>query len=183
VSKVFLLIYRGNRWIGQRPCRWAPMGVFFFRVLTGEGLLGISSRPFRGLFVTEGWSLIPHCGSMPNKRLWTRRRPDVKKVKLSERSAVRHLAPLETEYLKEHMGIIEQLAMLQYDDGSVRQTGYLGIWTQGATWFVRVQDKDADASLTCEGRTLDEALDTLQLQLGSEGAPWEPNTRKKKKGS
>jgi len=181
MGKGFILIYRGNRWVGERPCRWAPMGVFFFKVLTGDSLIGMSSRPFRGVFATEGWSLWPHGGPMGRERIWERWRSNVKKVKLSERSAVRHLAPLETEYLSEHMAIIEQLAMLQYDDGSVRQTGYLGVWTQGSTWFVRVQDKDADASLTAEGRTLDEALDTLQLLLGSENAPWEPNTRKKKK--
>lgn len=152
-------------------------------MLTSGHAVRIYGRPFRGLKASESWTLVGGNGALRDKLVWRSGDTSVKKVKLSERSAVRHLAPLETEYLSDHMAIIEQLAMLQYDDGTARQTGYLGIWTQGSTWFVRVQDKDADASLTAEGRTLDEALDTLQLLLGSDTAPWEPNTRRKKKGS
>jgi len=107
----------------------------------------------------------------------------VKKVKLSERSAVKHLAAIESEYFKEVISVVASLAMLQYDDGSPRQPSYLGVWSNGATWFVRITDKDSDASLTCEGRTLDEALDVLSLHLEADQAPWEPNTRRKKKGS
>jgi len=105
----------------------------------------------------------------------------MKKVKLSERGAVKHLAPLETEYLHEHMPIVEALAMLQYDDASPRQPGYLGIWTQGATWVCRITDKDANATLTAEGRSIDEALDTLAVLLGSENAPWTPASKRQKK--
>lgn len=106
----------------------------------------------------------------------------MKKVKLSERSTVKHLAALESEYLRDCQSVVEALGMLQYDDGSARQPGYLGVWTQGSAWVVRFTDKDADASLTAEGRTLDEALDLLALLLGAEDAPWEPIARRKKKG-
>lgn len=107
----------------------------------------------------------------------------MKKVKLSDRSGVKHLAALETEYLRDCMAVVEQLALLQYDDGTARQPGYLGVWTQGSAWVVRVQDKDAEAQLTAEGRTLDEALDTLAHLLGAENAPWEPIAKRKKKGA
>lgn len=107
----------------------------------------------------------------------------MKKVKLSERGAVKHLAALESEYLADVQSVVEALGMLQYDDGSPRQPGYLGIWTQGSVWVVRLTDKDADAALTCEGRTLDEALDLLAVHLGSDDAPWEPLSRRKKKGA
>jgi hypothetical protein len=112
-----------------------------------------------------------------------RKRPNVKKVKVGDRATVRHLAALESEYLRDSLPVLEHLAVLQYEDGTPRQAGYLGIWTQGSTWTVRCTDKDADAQLTAEGRTLDEALDTLTLLLGSEAPPWEPCSRRKKKGS
>jgi len=106
----------------------------------------------------------------------------VKKVKLSERSTVKHLAAMETECFGAFMAVLEALAMLQYDDGTPRQAGYLGVWTQGSVWAARITDKDADATLTAEGRTLDEALGLLALLLGAEDAPWEPAARRKRKG-
>jgi hypothetical protein len=143
----------------------------------------MTSLPFRGWFTTEvrvkTWGLVPGDGRL----LEVRRRPSVKKVKLSDRSGVKHLAALETEYLRDCMAVVEQLALLQYDDGTARQPGYLGVWTQGSAWVVRVQDKDAEAQLTAEGRTLDEALDTLAHLLGAENAPWEPIAKRKKKGA
>lgn len=182
MGKEYNVRYRGNRWIGTKPCRWLPMGNSRFWVLTRDHVVCISVKPFRGQFACQWWSLVKGSGALRDKLLVERRRPEVKKVKLSERSAVKHLAPLETEYLCEHMAVIEALTMLQYDDGTPRQPGYMGIWVQGSTWFVRITDKDADATLTAEGRTFDEALDTLQLLLGSDTAPWEPNARRKKKG-
>jgi hypothetical protein len=107
----------------------------------------------------------------------------VKKVKVADRATVKHLAALESNLFREHLSIIECLAMLQYSDGSPREPGYLGMWTQGATWFLRIQDKTGEAQMTAEGRTAEEAWDTLAVLLGSEDPPWEPMTRRKKKGA
>jgi len=79
--------------------------------------------------------------------------------------------------------IVEHLSLLQYDDGSQRQTGYLGVWTQGAQWVARITDKDADATLTATGRSLDEALQLLAMLLGADDAPWEPVSRRASKGA
>lgn len=106
----------------------------------------------------------------------------MKKVKVGDRSSVKHLAAMESEMMRDRMAVVEALAMLQYDDGSPRQPGYLGVWTQGSAWVVRLTDKDAEASLTAEGRTLDEAMELLHMLLGAEDAPWEPMGRRKKKG-
>lgn len=182
MGKEWFLMYRSTRWIGERPCRWMPMGRCRFSLLTASRRFVMDALPFRGVFVTEvrskTWGLFPATDDLQERRV----RPSMKKVKLSERSTVKHLAPLESEYLRDSMAVVEALAMLQYEDGSARQTGYLGVWTQGSTWVVRLTDKDADAQLTAEGRTLDEALDTLTLLLGAESAPWEPCSRRKKKG-
>lgn len=142
----------------------------------------MGAKPFRGVCVLEVWSKGWGVGAPADVLLERRRRMTVKKVKLSERSTVKHLAALESEYLRDNLAVIEALALLQYDDGSPRQPGYLGVWTNGSAWVVRITDNDANAQLTAEGRTLDEALDVLTMHLGAEEAPWEPLSRRKKKG-
>jgi len=173
-----VVYHRGNRWVGKRPSCWTPHGISALVVLTRTARVSMSLKPFRGWCVMDIVSRRPPGGGRPDPLLERRERPSVKKVKLSERGAVKHLAPLETEYFSDHMPIVEALGMLQYDDGSPRQAGYLGIWTQGATWFCRMTDKDSSATLTAEGRTLDEALDTLAVLLSSENAPWTPGVKK-----
>lgn len=159
------------------------MGRCRYQLLTQRTAFVIDALPFRGQFVTAVWPKVWGLGPRPTVPLEVRRRPDVKKVKLGGTSAVKHLAALESEYFADVMPVVEALAMLQYDDGSPRQTGYVGVWVQGSAWVVRLTDKDADAQLTAEGRTLDEALDLLALLLGTEDAPWEPISRRKKKAS
>jgi len=182
VAKSWSLFYRGNRWIGKRPTRWMPLGKVEYQLLTRDHRLVIESLPFRGSFLiaryTKTWGLRAGDGVL----LAVFRRPSVKKVNLANKSAVRHLAALETECCREMMPVVEALGMLQYDDGSPRQPGYLGVWTSGSVWVARMTDKDAGAHLTAEGRTLDEALQLLSLLLGAEDAPWEPMSRRKPKG-
>lgn len=157
------------------------MGAGLFEVLTGNGTFVMRYSPFRGVRKAAWYppGVCAGAGWATAGRLY--RETDVKKVKVTAPGATRHLAALENEMFKEHMAVLEVLAMLQYDDGTPRSPGYLGMWTQGATWFVRVQDKDADAQMTAEGRTAEEAWDNLTLLLGSDNPPWEPMSRRKKK--
>lgn len=159
------------------------MGACSYWVLTGTRRYRIHVLPFRGGYVTEVWSKTWGLDQPGEVLIERRGRPNVKKVKLSDKSSVKHLAAMESEYLAACQPVIDALAMLQYEDGTPRQAGYLGIWTNGSAWVVRITDKDADAQLTMEGRTLDEALDTLAFNLGADEAPWEPCGRKKKKGT
>lgn len=182
MPKEWFVMYSSRRWCGKRPSQWLPMGTCRYRILTDHWYVVISVKPFRGAFVVEKRRAAWCRTGQPHELLEARERPSVKKVKLADRSAVSRLAAQDTEYFADHGAIVDALSLLQYDDGSPRQPGYLGVWTQGSTWVVRITDKDADAQLTCEGRTLDEALDTLALHLGSDKAPWEPVSRRKKKG-
>jgi len=102
--------------------------------------------------------------------------------------ATKHLAPMETEILKDHMPLVEHMAVRQYDDGEAREPGWITIKTQGAAWCVQVKDPDGACSFTAVGKTLDDALETATLLLGCDEAPWEPDqwlaasqSRKKKK--
>jgi len=180
MAKVWSVINRQGRWCGTRPRCFAPMGNSEFWLLTEHRKLLMRSMPFRGLHAAEVWSK-SWCHDGPSEVLLGRfRRMSVKKVKVADRASVKHLAALETELLRDHMAIVEHLVLLQYSDSSPRQTGYLGVWTQGSAWVARITDKDADATLTCEGKTLDEALTLLHMMLGAEDAPWEPCARKKR---
>lgn len=184
MGKQWNVFYRSRRWTGERPSRWMPMGRCGYVVLTRDRKYLMSALPFRGSFACGVWDRGATVGTWRADALEWRERPSMKPVKIAERGSVRHLAALETEYLADVQSVADAVAMLQYEDGTPRQGGYLGIWCNGSAWCVRITDKTADATLTAEGRTVDEALDTLAMLLGSENAPWEPNSRKKpKKGS
>lgn len=175
-------MYSHTRWCGKRPRKWLPWGRQTYSLLTRDWEYVISALPFRGQCIIgvkrKTWGRAPGDGVVVQMR----ERPSVKKVKIGQASAVRHIAAMESEVLRDHLAIVEFLALLQYEDGSPRQPGYVGIWTQGSAWVVRASDKDADAALTCEGRTLDEALSLLAMLLGAEDAPWEPSSQRKRKG-
>ncbi len=168
-------------WTGQRPRKWAPRGIFRYQLLTANFSVVIDAKPFRGQFASEfrskTWGRSPGDGELLERL----KRPSMKRVKVADRGRVKHLAALETDYFHDVFSVVQALASLQYDDGSSRQPGYLGIWTQGSAWVVRLTDKDAEAQLTCEGKSLDEALNLLALLLGAEDAPWELSAKKRRK--
>jgi len=108
-------------------------------------------------------------------RLWRGEETSVKKVKRSEVSAVKHLAALGTEMFRDHMSLVEHVALMQYDDGELREPGWITIRTSGAAWQVVVKDPDSACSFIAIAKTLDEAIATASLLLGCEEAPWEPD--------
>jgi len=182
MPKHWTVFYRGNRWYRRKPATWRPHGKGVFFLLTGNGMWGMRFAPFRGVSKAAWYPPGQSGGVSFRDAAKVFEVTSVKKVKVADRASVKHLAPLESNMFREHLAVLEVLAMLQYADGTPREPGYLGMWTQGATWFVRVTDKTGDAQMTAEGRTAEEALDTLQLLLGSENPPWEPISRRKKKG-
>jgi len=175
VAKSWCVMYRGNRWIGKRPARWLPMGRSQFSVLTGSRSYVMSSLRFRGICVVEvrakTWGAVARVDAVLERREF----PHMKKVKRAERASVKHIAALESNLFRDHMAIVEHMAMLQYDDGEPRKAGWVTLRCIGAAWQVVVKDPDGCASFTAVGRTLDEALDTAALLLGSDEAPWEPD--------
>jgi hypothetical protein len=181
MGKEWNVFYRSCRWVGVRPRRWLPRGRSFFWLLTRDHRIGMHAVYRKGIcrvsYYARHWSP----GGAASNPLWVGRYPNMKKVKLGDRGAVRHLAALESEVLRDHMPVVEQLALLQYEDGTPRQGGYLGVYVDGSAWVLIVKDRDAGAQLRITGRTFDEALGTLALMLGAEDAPWEvdPNARQK----
>lgn len=94
----------------------------------------------------------------------------------SAAEGVKHLAPVESNYLANLLPLVEHCSIRQYDDGEPREPGWFTVKTQGAAWCVQVKDPDGCVSFTAIGETLDKALETAALLLSCDEAPWEPDT-------
>jgi hypothetical protein len=99
----------------------------------------------------------------------------VKPVRPAERAAVKHLAALETEVFQELLPLLEVVALLQYSDGSARESGWINIRTSGSAWQVSCKDPTSRCSINTTGQTFDEAVLAMVALLGSESPPWEPD--------
>jgi len=96
-----------------------------------------------------------------------------KRTAKAEVSDAKHRAPVETEFFGELMALVEHCCVTKYDDGDPREPGWLTIKAQGSAWIVQVKDPDSAMSFSAVGATLDKALETANLLLGCDEAPWE----------
>lgn len=86
-----------------------------------------------------------------------------------------HLAAVESVVLEKLPEIISHLTHTRYEDGTPRQTGTVTLRTRGSSWCAEARDFDACARLICVANSADDALALLDLLLGSDNAPWEPD--------
>jgi len=86
-----------------------------------------------------------------------------------------HLAPMETKVLTGFEQVIAHCAVVRYDDGDARKPGWIVLKTLGSAWMLEAKDPDTCARLTASAGTFDDALTLMDLLLGSEQAPWEPD--------
>lgn len=98
-----------------------------------------------------------------------------KKKAVGATPTAKHLAPMETIILRDHLPILEHCAMTQYEDGDPRKPGWITLKTFGSTWQFEVKDPDTLQMMRVAAPTFDEAVVLLGLLLGSEDAPWEPD--------
>ena len=187
-AKEWNIMYRGNRWIGRRPCRWMPKGAVTFFILTRDVKYAMAVRPFKGMCITSAWLRSKPEMGVAGALLWRREYPSMKRVKKDCPNLAKHLAALETELLREHLAIVEHCACLMYEDGEPRTPGWFTVRTTGAAWQCTVKDPDSKMAFTTVGKTIDEAIGSAALFLACEEAPWEPDpwlaasdARKKKK--
>lgn len=104
-----------------------------------------------------------------------------KKLVSAAGSDEKHLAAIETEVLRDHLAVVEHLAVVRYDDGDPREPGYITLRTQGRSWIADVKDPDSCCSFRVVATTCDEMLETLQELLSTQDAPWEPDRYLKQK--
>lgn len=106
---------------------------------------------------------------------WKKGRRMKKKKAVGATPTAKHLAPMETIILRDHLPILEHCAMTQYEDGDPRKPGWITLKTFGSTWQFEVKDPDTLQMMRVAAPTFDEAVVLLGLLLGSEDAPWEPD--------
>lgn len=102
----------------------------------------------------------------------------MKKVNLNRSKGDRtpvHQAAVETTILEKVPQVVAHLTHTVYEDGSARQTGTITLRTRGGSWVAEARDFDAGARLIAHAQSCDDALALLDLLLGSEDAPWEPD--------
>lgn len=99
-----------------------------------------------------------------------------KKKKADATPTAKHLAPMETHLLRDHLPILEHCAATQYEDGDPRKPGWITLRTFGATWQLEIKDPDTLQMMRITQPTLDDALTMAALLLASDDAPWEVDT-------
>lgn len=86
-----------------------------------------------------------------------------------------HLAAIESDVFLRLPNIVAHCCLTRYDDGDPRRPGWITVKTLGGTWMVQAKDPDSQAQLGAVGNTLDDALALMDLLLGADDAPWEPD--------
>lgn len=84
-------------------------------------------------------------------------------------------AAVETVLFERIPQVVAHLTHVRYEDGSARQTGTITLRTRGGSWYAEARDYDAGARLIACAQSCDDALALLDLLLGSDDAPWEPD--------
>lgn len=172
----------------RKPCRWLPKGKHEFLLLTGNFVFRVQVWSRRYLFLSH-WTEARAGVVMSDVTKLLQRRPDMRKRQAASKMIdSNHLAAMESTLFHQHMALVEHCAVRKYDDGDPREPGWITVKTQGAAWVVQVKDPDGCCSFSAVGDTLDKALDTANLLLSCDEAPWEPDAflaqaaaRKKKK--
>lgn len=89
---------------------------------------------------------------------------------------VKHLAAVESNVFSKLQALVAHCCVTKYDDGDPRKPGWFTIKTMGSAWVVQVKDPDACLQLQATAQSLDDALALADLLVGSEEAPWEPDS-------
>ena len=159
----------------HRPSRWMPMGRQQFFILIRKTQFVLTSLPNKGICVVavgpRGEVYSPANSAFRHLEV-----PAMKKKNVAASSGgAKHLAPVESDIMAQLMPLVEHCCLTQYDDGDAREPGWLTIKTQGSAWVVQVKDPDSGTSFSSVAETLDKALETAALLLGTDEAPWTPD--------
>lgn len=175
MPKTWMVMVTKRRGVIRRPRRWLPQGKSVFFILTPRLEFVMSAVSRRGIIVAERWPRHVRLGSLSGPP-WSQEWPQMKKkLKATEGESVKHLAAVETKLFGELFSLVEHCCVRKYDDGDSREPGWFTVKTQGAAWCVQVKDPDACVSFTAVGDTLDKAIETANLLLSCDEAPWEPD--------
>jgi hypothetical protein len=170
------LRYRSARLYPTRVARWLPRAVVSMEVLLGNISVHLLYRPFKGIVCTAKYR---HVGAT-SKLLW--RVPEgelnVKKVMIGAASpgdGPPSLADQSSKVLTAFPYLLRHITIVKYDDGTPRRPGWFTVKTMGAQFVINVKDPDSCAQLQVGAMLVDDAFTMVELLLGSDAAPWEPD--------
>jgi len=161
---------------GLRPRHWAPQRPFWLTMRWNRwkltcwhqrrgGYSPVTLTTYCGTRVEKVSNFVPPGYAMKKKNVGNG----------GKDSPHRHLAPVESNVFDRLSQIVAHCAVTKYEDGDPRKPGWVTLKTLGSAWIVEAKDPDSAAKLTASADTLDNALALLDLLLGSEEAPWEPD--------
>lgn len=87
----------------------------------------------------------------------------------------------ETEVLVGYPHLVEHLVSREWDDKTPRQPGMIMIMTQGSMWRMIAKEPDEGMQMVVYAASVDAALQDMELMLGTDDAPWEPDPYAKRK--
>jgi len=147
-------------------------GAWELKLITSCFDLLLRSVPYVGIHVcgrVDG----PYGSRVGDKPTVTWRMPNVKKkVATAGGGSERHLVAVESSIFAQLMPLVEHCAIVRYDDGDPRQTGWLRLGTLGAAWTLDVKDPDTEMSFRLVDGSLDRVLENAALLLACDEAPF-----------
>lgn len=169
------------RWKRPRKDRPASRAEGICRIWWSGSWFELTTRSWVGMSITARWidSKGGRFQRQPDLR-WEF--PDVKKKASSGPAGNdKHLAAMETAIFAQLMPLVEHCALVRYDDGDQRQTGYIRLGTLGAAWTLDVKDPDSEMSFRLVDGSLDKVWETAALLLACDEAPFAPDPYLKRK--
>lgn len=144
-------------------------------VLTSRGIVSMCGKKWSGWTT---WSIARQHGDVrlwPDDWSYEELRTMKRKTKPGADGSGLAQASSQTKLLAGLPHLVEHLNARQYDDGAMRQTGRLFVDCVGSMWRAVAKDTDTGMQLTVFMPSVDDALLQLELLLGSDEAPWEPD--------
>lgn len=160
----------------RKPRRWLPKCEGWY-YLDSQGVrYSLYWKPRFGIQCTArtvlGLGGVERTYTYPYVKDWA-----MKKLKINERGGTVPIGVTNTSVILGKLPKLrEHLTTLAYDDGTVREAGYIWIKTTLTQWVITVFEPSACARMDVRGQTLDDTLMLLEKLLSAEDAPWEIDT-------
>lgn len=85
-----------------------------------------------------------------------------------------HRAPMETLLFQKLPNVMAHLAINRLDDGTPRRPGSVIVMSSGSGYRLIAKEPDEGLELEAYGETIDDAFALLELLLGTDDCPWQP---------
>lgn len=156
-----------------RPRVWLPRREQWYYLTDHRVRYALHWRPWYGLWQVA--EIILGLGDV-ERRIRTPRPSErgMKKLKIDSATGVVPIGVTNTSVMWGKLAKLrEHLTATAYDDGTIRDPGYMWIKTTLTQWVITIFEPSACARLDVRGPTLDDTLLLVEKLLSAEEAPWE----------